>query len=76
MKRAWTDTTYCFVRTSEARGKDSGDFRELKAGNNAVTVVEPAYAWFFFAMEDGMIDAVTDKLLYPEVYVRCQARER
>src|SRR6187455_133790 len=49
---------------------------ELKAGNNAVTVVEPAYAWFFFAMEDGMIDAVTDKLLYPEDYVRCQAREQ
>jgi hypothetical protein len=49
---------------------------ELKAGNTAVTVVEPAYAWFFFAMEDAMIDAVTDKLLYPEDYVRCQAREQ
>ena len=49
---------------------------ELKAGYNAVTVVEPAYAWFFFAMEDAMIDAVTDKLLYPEDYVRCQAREQ
>jgi hypothetical protein len=49
---------------------------ELKTGDNAVTVVEPAYAWFFFAMEDAMIDAVTDKLLYPEDYVRCQAREQ
>jgi hypothetical protein len=27
-------------------------------------------------MEDAMIDAVTDKLLYPEDYVRCQAREQ
>lgn len=49
---------------------------ELKAGNTAVTVVEPGYAWFFFAMEDAMIDAVTDKLLYAEDYVRCQAREQ
>ena len=49
---------------------------ELKANSAAVTVVEPAYAWFFYAMEDAMIDAVTDMLVYSEDYVRCQAREQ
>ena len=39
-------------------------------------MVEPAYAWFFYAMEDAMIDAVTDMLVYSEDYVRCQAREQ
>jgi hypothetical protein len=42
---------------------------ELKTDNTVVTVVEPGYAWFFFAMEDAMIDAVNDKLLYSEDYV-------
>jgi hypothetical protein len=48
---------------------------ELKMDNTVATVVEPGYAWFFFTMEDAMIDAVNDKLLYSEDYVRCQARE-
>lgn len=48
----------------------------LKADNRVVTVVEPGYAWFFFAMEDARIDAVSDKILYSEDYVRCQAREQ
>jgi hypothetical protein len=48
----------------------------LRAGNTGITVVEPVYAWFFFAIEDAMIDAVSDKLLYSEDYVRCQAREQ
>lgn len=48
---------------------------ELKE-NAAVVVVEPRNAWFFFAMEDAMIDAVSDSLMYPEDYVRRQAREQ
>jgi hypothetical protein len=48
----------------------------LKADHFAVAVVDPGYAWHFFAMEDAMIDAVTDKLVYSEDYVRCQAREQ
>ncbi|SOD40010.1 hypothetical protein [Nitrosovibrio sp. Nv4] len=48
---------------------------ELKE-NPKVVVVEPRNAWFFFAMEDAMIDAVSDSLMYPEDYVRRQAREQ
>jgi hypothetical protein len=47
----------------------------LKADTTIVTVV-PRYAWSFFAMEDAVIDAVVDRLMYPDDYVRRQAREQ
>ena len=47
----------------------------LKADATIVTVV-PRYAWSFFAMEDAVIDAVVDRLMYPDDYVRRQAREQ
>jgi hypothetical protein len=50
--------------------------REALAADAAVTVVEPGDAWFFYAMEETMIDAVSDQLLYPNDYVRQQAREQ
>jgi hypothetical protein len=50
--------------------------REALAADAAVAVVEPADAWFFYAMEETMIDAVSDQLLYSNDYVRQQAREQ
>jgi hypothetical protein len=50
--------------------------REALAADTAVVVVEPANAWFFYAMEETVIDAVSDQLLYPNDYVRQQAREQ
>ena len=47
----------------------------LKADTTIVTVV-PRYAWSFFAMEDAVIDAVVDRLMYADDYVRRQAREQ
>ena len=47
----------------------------LKADATIVTVV-PRYAWSFFAMENAVIDAVVDRLMYPDDYVRRQAREQ
>ena len=47
----------------------------LKPNANIVTVV-PRYAWSFFAMEDAVIDAIVDRSMYPDDYVRRQAREQ
>lgn len=60
-------------------GRHAGRIRDVQAefrGNDAVVVVEPRGAWFFYAMEETVIDAVSDTLLYPADYVRRQAREQ
>lgn len=48
---------------------------ELKA-NDKVIVAEPHAAWSLFALEDAMIDAISDRLIYSEDYVRRQAGEQ
>ncbi|SEK29289.1 hypothetical protein [Nitrosovibrio tenuis] len=48
---------------------------ELRA-DTIVVVVEPPDAQSFYAMEETMIDAVSDKLLNSDDYVRRQAREQ
>jgi hypothetical protein len=72
------DRYYLLLCTDQRKhaGRVRAISAKLKADNTGITVVEPGYAWFFFAMEDAMIDAVTDKLLYPEDYVRCRARDQ
>ena len=47
---------------------------ELRA-NDKVIVAEPHSAWSLFAMDDAMIDAVSDRLIYSRDYVRRQARD-
>lgn len=48
---------------------------ELKA-DTKVIVIEPRYAWFFFQMNETIIDAVADRLLYPDDFVRRKAKEQ
>jgi hypothetical protein len=50
--------------------------RAKLTADSTIVLVEPSQAWFFFSMEDAIIDAVTDRLMYPEDYVRRQAREQ
>ena len=49
---------------------------ELKANDKVVLVAEPHSAWSLFAMDDAMIDAVSDRLIYSRDYVRRQARDQ
>jgi hypothetical protein len=44
--------------------------------DSTIVLVEPGQAWSFFSMEDAVIDAVVDRLMYSEDYVRRQAREQ
>jgi hypothetical protein len=49
--------------------------QELRKERRAV-VVGPPHAWSFYTMEDMVIDAVSDRLIYANDYVRRQAREQ
>lgn len=42
----------------------------------AAVVVQPSHAWSFYTVEDTVIDAVSDRLIYADDYVRRQAREQ
>lgn len=71
------DRYYLLLCTDDRKhkGKIQAIDQEL-AADAQVAVIEPRAAWFFYATEETMIDAVSDTLLYPDDYVRRQAREQ
>jgi len=71
------DRYYLLLCTDDRKHGDS--VRTIHAGlmeDTTVVVVEPRYAWLFYALEETTIDAVLDKLLYSDDYVRRQAKEQ
>jgi len=71
------DLYYLLLCTDDRKHEGKiGAIREGLATDAAVAVVEPRDAWFFYAMEETTIDGVLDQLIYPDDYVRQQAREQ
>ncbi len=73
------DRYYLLLCTDDRKheGKIQAIREELAADTAvAVTIAEPRDAWFFYTAEETMIDATSDRILYPDDYVRQQAREQ
>jgi hypothetical protein len=70
---------HCYLLLCADAQKHQGQVGALRKGlreEGTVVLIEPSHAWSFYTLDGTTIDAVSDRLIYQDDYVRRQAREQ